>query len=207
MAPSLSYVTGWLLWSLGGVAVLAVVVLIFIFRRRRRKRYRTCPDCGRVLEPFAVTCPQCRRSPVTDTEEIKAVQFPSTETYISEAAVEALQRTMVLPHVPALIVQRGKLAGTVFTLPMEGKVILGRAPDCDIVLNDPTVSAYHCQFKFENGQWRIQDLRSTNGTYVNGRRITEALLRPNDVIRTGMHEMVFRLESNAQAIAHAEESI
>ncbi len=207
MAPSILHFTGWLLWGLGSVIVLALVALLFVFWRRRRRRYRICPDCGHALEPLAIACPQCQRPTTADTAEVEAVQYASMETYISEEAIEALQRTMVLPHVPALIVQRGKLAGTVFTLPMEGKVILGRAPDCDIVLNDPTVSAYHCQLKFENGQWRIQDLRSTNGTYVNGRRVTEALLRPNDVIRTGMHEMVFRLKSDDRSVAQAEESI
>jgi pSer/pThr/pTyr-binding forkhead associated (FHA) protein len=51
-----------------------------------------------------------------------------------------------------------------FNLP---EIIIGRDPVCDCVLDDSTVSAQHTRLSFRQGQWWVEDLRSTNGTFLN----------------------------------------
>ena len=64
-------------------------------------------------------------------------------------------------------------------------LVIGRSSSCQIVLGDDTVSRRHAELRFEDGRWLLRDLGSTNGTYVNGRWITEAEVRAGDVIHLG----------------------
>jgi pSer/pThr/pTyr-binding forkhead associated (FHA) protein len=58
----------------------------------------------------------------------------------------------------------------------ERKFTLGRSNQCDIQFDDPQVSARHAEIVWERGEWWVQDLQSTNGTYLNGARIERAAL-------------------------------
>jgi uncharacterized SAM-binding protein YcdF (DUF218 family) len=72
---------------------------------------------------------------------------------------------------------------------------LGRAPDNTIVLPDPSVSAHHAAIRQHQGQWWVEDLRSTNGTAVNDTWVTPlAPVNPGDLVRLG--EVLLRLEVN-----------
>ena len=64
-------------------------------------------------------------------------------------------------------------------------LVIGRSSSCQIVLGDDTVSRRHAELRFEDGRWLLRDLDSSNGTYVNGRWITEAEVRAGDVIHLG----------------------
>lgn len=50
---------------------------------------------------------------------------------------------------------------------------VGAADDADIVIKQPTVSRYHCELRWKQGSWELHDLNSTNGTYVDGQRISQ----------------------------------
>lgn len=64
--------------------------------------------------------------------------------------------------------------------------IIGSAPDCDIVVTRPTVSGRHCQLTLINGDYLLDDLGSTNGTFVNGFRLeSRAKVSPSDSITLG----------------------
>jgi phosphoserine phosphatase RsbU/P len=78
---------------------------------------------------------------------------------------------------------RGANPGQVF--PIEGEVaILGRHPDCDIVLEAPAVSRQHARIIRQQGRFFIEDLNSRNGTLVNGRPVIERqILNENDEIQ------------------------
>ncbi len=52
------------------------------------------------------------------------------------------------------------------------EVVLGREPVCDFSLNDPTVSSQHARLSYHHQQWWLEDLASTNGTYLNNEAIT-----------------------------------
>ncbi|HYW92709.1 MAG TPA: FHA domain-containing protein [Gammaproteobacteria bacterium] len=72
-----------------------------------------------------------------------------------------------------------------------GRTTLGRADDNDIAVADRAVSAHHAVFIREDRFVRIEDLASTNGTFVNGRRTTRSELRDGDIVRVGNHEIRF----------------
>ncbi len=61
----------------------------------------------------------------------------------------------------------------------------GRAEDCDVHLPEASVSRRHVRFTLENGRWWVHDNGSTNGCFINGRRIQSHRLRAQDVLRIG----------------------
>jgi hypothetical protein len=74
---------------------------------------------------------------------------------------------------------------------------VGRGADNDVVVDETTISSHHFEIRRENGDFKIQDLNSTNGTFVNGERIGEAILIPSSSIQLGAAgpEFAFVLES------------
>jgi len=70
----------------------------------------------------------------------------------------------------------------------EHLITIGRAPDCMIIIDDPSVSGHHAQLELSGETYRLKDLESTNGTRVNGIPITETALRYDDRIRFGAVE-------------------
>jgi hypothetical protein len=79
------------------------------------------------------------------------------------------------------------------TMPLHGELIrMGRAPQNEIILEAKNISRFHCQIKRENDRLIIEDLGSTNGTYVNEVRITEPhMLSVGDVVRVGHEHLIF----------------
>lgn len=65
-------------------------------------------------------------------------------------------------------------------------VILGRSSNADITIEDRWVSRLHCELTEKDGMLVVRDLDSTHGTYVNGRQVSEAQLRPDDKLTIGM---------------------
>ena len=63
--------------------------------------------------------------------------------------------------------------------------IVGRHTDADLRFAYPDISRRHCRFAFENGQWRVYDLKSLNGIYVNNVPTLEATLYAGDILRIG----------------------
>lgn len=77
------------------------------------------------------------------------------------------------------------------TLPVEGEVVIGRGRETALRLADPDTSRRHARILCEGGRYRIQDLESTNGTFVNGERVREHVLAPGDRIRIGANHLTF----------------
>lgn len=71
-------------------------------------------------------------------------------------------------------------------------VLIGRDPQNDVVLDDRRVSRKHAEVRLRLGRYTLYDLQSTNGTYVNGRRVAEKVLEDKDKISIGGLEIVFR---------------
>src|SRR5215467_11331224 len=76
-------------------------------------------------------------------------------------------------------------------------ITIGRGPDNTIVVHDPSISTHHAQLLLEGDTYRLKDLDSTNGTNVNGKPVTETVLRIDDRIRFGAAEA--RYESSEAA--------
>lgn len=73
-------------------------------------------------------------------------------------------------------------------------IVMGRREGCDIVLNDTSVSRRHARLELHRGQYTISDLGSTNGTRVNGVKITTKVLEPGDVVALGTTVCTFKVE-------------
>ena len=71
------------------------------------------------------------------------------------------------------------------TLDLGEPITAGRAAQCELHIDDPSVSRRHCTFTLVEDGVRVQDLGSANGTFVNERRVTEATARAGDVVRLG----------------------
>jgi len=71
------------------------------------------------------------------------------------------------------------------------KVTIGRTTTNSLSFDHSSISSHHCVIKRENRQFLLRDLESTNGTRVNGREITETILKPKDVLQIGSLEFVF----------------
>jgi hypothetical protein len=70
------------------------------------------------------------------------------------------------------------------------ELLLGRHHDCDVVLEDATVSRRHAQLRFRDGSWVVRDLESTNGTRVNGQSVVRCRLEPGDHLMLGDESLV-----------------
>jgi Inner membrane component of T3SS, cytoplasmic domain/Domain of unknown function (DUF1707) len=71
-------------------------------------------------------------------------------------------------------------------LPLRDRVVVGRSPHADFIVADQTVSSTHAVLSHERGAWRIEDSGSTNGTFLNGWRVTDSILvRPGDELTLG----------------------
>jgi hypothetical protein len=77
----------------------------------------------------------------------------------------------------------------------KSNVVIGRSKDCDIRVVDPNVSRRHAEIRQEGSAYWVQDLGSTNGTTVNGRRQQRAKLEHEDRITVGSTDLVFRRQN------------
>jgi DNA-binding winged helix-turn-helix (wHTH) protein len=68
----------------------------------------------------------------------------------------------------------------------EGENLVGRSPDCNVVLNEPTISRHHAAIFIKGETILVEDRQSTNGTYVNGQKIREARVRIKDTLGFGI---------------------
>lgn len=70
------------------------------------------------------------------------------------------------------------------------EVTIGRIASNDIQIDNVAVSAHHARIVRDGGQYVVEDLNSTNGTFVNEKKITRSVLKENDVITIGKHSLV-----------------
>jgi pSer/pThr/pTyr-binding forkhead associated (FHA) protein len=101
--------------------------------------------------------------------------------------------TVVLTTSPTLTIRNGPSAGAVFDLGQTSATSIGRGPGNEIVLSDEAVSSQHCRIRPEGGRFVVHDLESTNGTFVNERRVERHMLAEGDVIRLGETWLEFGL--------------
>lgn len=78
----------------------------------------------------------------------------------------------------------------------KGRTTIGRDKDNDITLSDGAVSSQHCYISHLGNRYILHDLNSTNGTRLNSERITEAGLKPKQVMQIGSLELMFDADSS-----------
>jgi pSer/pThr/pTyr-binding forkhead associated (FHA) protein len=77
------------------------------------------------------------------------------------------------------------------------KTTIGRVEDNTFQIAEPSVSSHHCEVLLRGSDVVVRDLNSTNGTYINGEKVTESVIKPGQILRLGQIEM--RLETDAPA--------
>ena len=90
----------------------------------------------------------------------------------------------------SLVVRNGPQAGVALTID-DDVTRLGRATDCEISLDDITVSRWHAEILRDGDNYRVRDAGSLNGTYVNNKRVDESALHQGDELQVGKFRMVF----------------
>ena len=96
----------------------------------------------------------------------------------------------------SLKAKTGSVAGRVFPLPASGRAIVGRSQNCDIVLAGTHVSRQHAELYFQSGKLHVKDLGSSNGTFLNRKRVEDAVVSPGDELR--FDTLVFQVEAPAE---------
>ena len=94
---------------------------------------------------------------------------------------------------PRLVVLSEGLTGRSHELKAE-KTTIGRVEDNTFQIPDSSVSSHHCEVLLNGNEVVIRDLNSTNGTFINGQQVTEATLKPSQILRLGQVEV--RLEGD-----------
>jgi pSer/pThr/pTyr-binding forkhead associated (FHA) protein len=79
------------------------------------------------------------------------------------------------------------------------KTTIGRVEDNTFQISEPSVSSHHCEILLRGTDVVVRDLNSTNGTYINGEKVAESIIKPGQVLRLGQIEM--RLETDSMAAA------
>jgi pSer/pThr/pTyr-binding forkhead associated (FHA) protein len=151
---------------------------------------RFCSQCGTPLAP--PTEPALEATPDDATATITFGAPPKSEAdertslnAADAAAVDALPAGSAL-----LVVQRGPGAGSRYLLDSDLSTV-GRHPESDIFLDDITVSRRHVEFRREDENFRVHDVGSLNGTYLNGDRVDDAELQNGDEVRIGKFRLIF----------------
>jgi hypothetical protein len=172
-APSRAIVVG---VSLAALA-MALLTLGFVLLRR----------------PAPAPGPAPTRPTDLDEDELD-VSDDDTIMMRAEALEDPASKTLVLTLKPLLHVTRGSDQGRFFEVGFSSATSIGRAVGNDIVLDDRAISSQHCRIRPGAQGYEIVDLKSTNGTYVNERRISRHRLRAGDVIKMGETLVQFRMD-------------
>jgi len=154
-------------WGAGGLAAVVLVLLAVLLARRARKTLPEtgaaantaaafCPQCGMAVEGAGLTCPACGR--------------------VEGAHAASPGQGWVL-----------RFTGDGRIIPLlTGNMTIGAYTDNRVVIDVDTVSGYHAELSGNGAEWMLKDLGSTNGTFVNGERVTEAVrVQSGDVLRFG----------------------
>ena len=146
-----------------------------------------CPECGFQNPEAANYCAKCGALLVRDSGAETTMAYTLDEG--EEDAAEALEDLGVKG--PALIVRSGGgRAGETFH-PEGERTTIGRSPDCEIFLDDVTVSRKHAVLTQRDDGFFIEDLGSLNGTYVNRSRVESAELEDGDELQIGKYRLTF----------------
>jgi diguanylate cyclase (GGDEF)-like protein len=106
-------------------------------------------------------------------------------------------------HEACLVIIRGARLGSRIVLGTE-PLVIGRSVDADFQIADRSISRKHCRIVHADGGYRVEDLGSTNHTWLNERRIDSARLRDGDHLRISQSVLKFVDEGNIEAGYHSE---
>jgi FHA domain-containing protein/zinc ribbon protein len=147
-----------------------------------------CPECGFQNPEAANYCSRCGALLVKDE--------PGSETTMSYTPDDAEDgAALTLEELgtegPALVVRSGGGRAGEHFVPQGERTTIGRSPDCDIFLDDVTVSRKHAMLVRKDDAYYIEDQGSLNGTFLNRRRIESGRLENGDELQIGKYKLSF----------------
>ena len=152
--------------------------------------HRYCPECGFQNPEAANYCSKCGSLLVR--EESGEATMALTPEQADDERQADLEDFGIKG--PALVVRSGGgRAGETFH-PEGERTTIGRSPDCEIFLDDVTVSRKHAVLTRSDGKFVIEDLGSLNGTFLNRHRIESAELTDGDELQIGKYRLMFLLK-------------
>jgi hypothetical protein len=145
-----------------------------------------CTECGFQNPEAANYCSRCGA-----LLEKGDATSEATETFSAEEVGELAQDPVEGLEGPALVVRSGGgRAGESFR-PAGNRTRIGRSPDCEVFLDDVTVSRDHAVLVERDGEFFVEDQSSLNGTFLNRRRIDSARLENGDELQIGKYRLTF----------------
>jgi hypothetical protein len=148
-----------------------------------------CTECGFVNGEGANYCQRCGAL----LPRAEGTGEPVTATYrIGETGeFEPVELDEVAARGSSLVIRAGGgRVGESFAVDGE-RMSIGRRPDCDVFLDDVTVSRDHALLIRRGDQWFLDDCGSLNGTYVNRSRIESQRLEEGDEVQIGKYKLTF----------------
>jgi FHA domain/zinc-ribbon domain len=145
-----------------------------------------CPECGFQNPEAANYCSKCGAALMRDTGGAD-----TTMAYTPDELEETSPLEDLGVEGPALVVRSGGGRAGEHFLPTSDRTTIGRSPDCDIFLDDVTVSRQHAVLERSADTFTIEDQGSLNGTFVNRRRIERAELADDDELQIGKYRLTF----------------
>jgi hypothetical protein len=146
-----------------------------------------CGECGFQNPEASNYCSRCGARLEKGESGEQTMTFTPEE--INDDAGTALQD--LGGKGPALVVRAGGgRAGESF-FPSDERTLIGRSPECDVFLDDVTVSRKHAELVRDGDTFTISDLGSLNGTFVNKKRIESAELEDDDEVQIGKYRLTF----------------
>ena len=142
-----------------------------------------CPECGFQCPEASSYCSRCGALLVRES-------VGETTLSLGPNDLDAVPAREAIDG-PALVVRSGGgRAGESFEA-IGDRALIGRSPECDVFLDDVTVSRRHAELVREANVFTIRDLGSLNGTFVNRRRIKSTVLEDDDEVQVGKYRMTF----------------
>ena len=146
-----------------------------------------CAECGFQNPEVANFCSRC------GSRLNKGEAGEQTMTYTPDDVADDQAAALhdLAGKGPALVVRSGGgRAGESF-FPSAERTLIGRSPECDVFLDDVTVSRKHAELVRSGESFTISDLGSLNGTFVNKKRIESAELEDDDEVQIGKYRLTF----------------
>lgn len=203
--PAASPLRWW--WLALPLAVVAIAVPVAVWTKSRaRQRTVPCKRCGTEV-PADEDCPRCaaqeaemalqerlRSRDLTRLEDTSELRMEAAAELITGVIdLDAIEKTRVIADQSLLLVREPGETQRSFLLRSDGAFAVGRDPRSNtLIMRDPALSAKHFKVVPDDGWFFIVDLDSTNGTYLNRRRVRAARLSSGDVIQAGQVELEFR---------------
>jgi hypothetical protein len=144
---------------------------------------KQCSQCNQPLDASWDACPYCAQAAQQQAAAAAANKPKApmkTQAFMINAPGGAASGMQLLGW---LVPMQGPQRGELFTL--SPATVIGKDPTCNIVLQDSFMSSKHAEIKAEAGIWVLKDLGSTNGTFVNDKRVEKQELVDNDMIMFG----------------------